>query len=46
MASPERRIEAQVRGAGAAGFLNKLFDDETLIACLDQALRRRDDVSH
>jgi FixJ family two-component response regulator len=45
-ASPERRIEAQVRGAGAVGFLNKPFDDQTLIACLDQALRGRDDVSH
>jgi FixJ family two-component response regulator len=45
-ASPERRIEAQVRRAGAAGFLNKPFDDETLIACLHQALRRRGNVSH
>ena len=45
-ASPERRIEAQVRSAGAAGFLNKPFDDETLIACLGRALGRRDDVTH
>jgi FixJ family two-component response regulator len=45
-ASPERRIEAQVRSAGAVGFLNKPFDDKTLIACLDQALGRRDGASH
>ena len=41
-ASPERRIEAQVRSAGAVGFLNKPFDDKTLIECLDRALRRGD----
>jgi FixJ family two-component response regulator len=45
-ASPERGIEAQVRSAGAVGFLNKPFDDRTLIECLDQALRRRGDVRH
>jgi FixJ family two-component response regulator len=45
-ASPERRIEAQVRSAGAVGFLSKPFDDETLIECLDQALGRRGDVRH
>src|SRR5215470_6772035 len=35
-ASPERRIEAQVRSAGAVGFLNKPFDDQTLIECLNR----------
>jgi FixJ family two-component response regulator len=45
-ASPERGIEAQVRSAGAAGFLNKPFDDRMLIECLDQALRRRGAVRH
>ena len=45
-ASPERGIEAQVRSAGAVGFLNKPFDDRTLIECLDQALRRCGDVRH
>jgi FixJ family two-component response regulator len=45
-ASPERRIEAQVRSAGAVGFLNKPFDDQTLIECLDRTLGRRRDVTH
>jgi len=45
-ASPERGIEAQVRSAGAVGFLNKPFDDRMLIECLDQALRRRVAVRH
>ena len=45
-ASPERGIEAQVRSAGAVGFLNKPFDDRMLIECLDQALRRRGAVRH
>jgi FixJ family two-component response regulator len=45
-ASPERGIEAQVRSAGAVGFLNKPFDDRTLIECLDHALRRGGDVRH
>lgn len=45
-ASPERGIEAQVRSAGAVGFLNKPFDERTLIECLDQALRRCGDVRH
>jgi FixJ family two-component response regulator len=40
-ASPERRIEARVREAGAIGFLIKPFDDESLVECLDQALRGR-----
>jgi len=37
-ASPEPSIEARVRSAGAVGFLNKPFNDEALIHCLDQAL--------
>ena len=45
-ASPERWIEAQVRSAGAVGFLNKPFDDRTLIECLDQALRRCGSATH
>jgi FixJ family two-component response regulator len=45
-ASPERGIEAQVRSAGAVGFLNKPFDDRMLIECLDQALRRHGAVRH
>jgi FixJ family two-component response regulator len=42
-ASPERSIEARVRSAGAVGFLNKPFDDNALIDCLDQALRASGD---
>jgi FixJ family two-component response regulator len=45
-ASPERRIEEQARSAGAAGFLNKPFDDEKLIECLNQTLGCRRDVTH
>jgi FixJ family two-component response regulator len=45
-ASPEPRIEAQVRSAGAVGFLNKPFVDEALVECLNQALGCRRDVRH
>jgi FixJ family two-component response regulator len=45
-ASPERRIEERVRSAGAVAYLNKPFDDKTLIECLDQALAGRDAVRH
>lgn len=45
-ASPERRIEAQVRSAGAVGFLNKPFDDEALVECLNQALGSRRNVTN
>jgi FixJ family two-component response regulator len=45
-ASPEQRIEARVREAGAIGFLIKPFHDESLIECLDQALRGRSRVRH
>ena len=44
--SPAWTIEAQVRSAGAVGFLNKPFDDKTLIECLHQALGRGRDVRH
>jgi len=40
-AFPEERIEARVLEAGAIGFLSKPFHDETLIECLDRALRSR-----
>ena len=39
-------IEARVREAGAVGFLSKPFHDETLIECLDQALKGRGRVGH
>ena len=45
-ASPERKIEAQVRSAGAVAFLNKPFEDEALIECLAQALEGRPDARH
>jgi FixJ family two-component response regulator len=45
-AFPEERIEARVRQAGAIGFLSKPFDDETLIECLDRALKGRGRFSH
>jgi FixJ family two-component response regulator len=45
-AFPEERIEARVRQAGAIGFLSKPFDDETLIECLDRALKGRGQVRH
>ena len=45
-AFPEQRIEARVLQAGAIGFLSKPFDDETLIECLNRALRGRGHVKH
>jgi FixJ family two-component response regulator len=45
-AFPEERIEARVRQAGAIGFLSKPFDDETLIECLDRALKGRGRLRH
>jgi FixJ family two-component response regulator len=45
-AFPEQRIEARVLQAGAIGFLSKPFDDETLIECLNRALKGRGHVRH
>jgi len=38
-AFPEERIRVHVLNAGAIGFLNKPFDEECLIHCIDTALR-------
>ncbi len=37
-AFPDERIRARVMAAGAVGFLAKPFEDESLIACLAQAI--------
>ena len=37
-AFPDDRVRASVMDAGAAGFLSKPFEDESLIACLHNAL--------
>jgi FixJ family two-component response regulator len=44
-AFPEGNVRARALKAGAIGFLEKPFDDEALIECLDRAIRtaRRDD---
>lgn len=39
-AFPEVKARARAIAAGAVGFLKKPFDDQGLIACLDQALAR------
>ena len=39
-AFPEMRARAQAVAAGAIGFLAKPFDDQGLVACLNQALAR------
>jgi FixJ family two-component response regulator len=38
-AFPEERLRTRALEAGAFGFLNKPFDDECLIKCLDKALK-------
>jgi FixJ family two-component response regulator len=38
-ANPEESIRAQMLEAGAVGFLNKPFHDESLIDCLTRALK-------
>jgi FixJ family two-component response regulator len=38
-AFPEERIRSRVLGAGAVGFLAKPFTEESLIGCLERALR-------
>ena len=38
-AFPEERIRSRVLGAGAVGFLAKPFTEESLVGCLERALR-------
>jgi len=38
---PESRARGQALTAGALAFLNKPFDEDKLISCIDQALARR-----
>jgi FixJ family two-component response regulator len=40
-AFPEMKARAQALAAGAAAFLDKPFNDDTLITCLSQALAAR-----
>jgi FixJ family two-component response regulator len=42
-AYPEEKIRARVLEAGAVAFLSKPFDEQTLTACLDQALKGTED---
>jgi FixJ family two-component response regulator len=44
-AFPEDRIREQAMKAGAIGFLTKPFDDSRLLECVEQALKKRRDVS-
>jgi FixJ family two-component response regulator len=44
-AFPEDRIREQAMKAGAIGFLTKPFDESRLLECVEQALKRRRDVS-
>jgi FixJ family two-component response regulator len=39
-AYPEERVRSRALDAGAIGYLDKPFDSETLIKCLDLALKR------
>jgi len=39
-AYPEERVRSRALDAGAIGYLDKPFDSETLIKCLDLALER------
>jgi FixJ family two-component response regulator len=39
-AFPEERLRLRALAAGACGFLSKPFSDESLIGCLDAALKR------
>jgi FixJ family two-component response regulator len=41
-AFPEERIRTRALAAGAYGFLAKPFSDESLIGCLDKALKSGD----
>ena len=40
-AFPEASVRAQALAAGALGFLSKPFRDDSLIACIDEALAAR-----
>ena len=42
-AFPDDRVRARVLGAGAVGFLNKPYHEESLIGCLGVALQQRGD---
>jgi FixJ family two-component response regulator len=42
-AFPDERIRARALGAGAIGFLNKPFEERTLIKHIEMALRALDD---
>jgi FixJ family two-component response regulator len=44
-AFPEDRIREQAMKAGAIGFLTKPFDESRLLECVEQALKKRRDVS-
>jgi len=39
-AYPEERVRSRALDTGAIGYLDKPFDSETLIKCLDLALKR------
>ena len=41
-AFPDERIRSRVLEAGACGFLSKPFSDDSLIGCLDRALKNPD----
>ena len=41
----EERIRRRVLQAGAIGFLSKPFDESRLLECVEQALKKRRDVS-
>jgi FixJ family two-component response regulator len=42
---PDEDSRARALKAGAIGYLSKPFDDNSLIECIDQALRRRKPVA-
>ena len=44
-AFPDESLRARALAAGAFGFLSKPFNEEYLIGCLDQALKRRNSGS-
>ncbi|KLK89790.1 hypothetical protein AA309_29430 [Microvirga vignae] len=39
-AFPEERLRARLLKAGAVGFLDKPFDEQSLLQCIDMALKR------